>query len=240
MYPAAASAYDRAITVFSPDGRLFQVEYAREAVRRGATSIGLIYDAGVLLAAEKTLESPLIKLQSMQKIFKVDDHLGIATSGLVADARRLVDYGRYIAQREKMIYKRPIDTEYLTKSICDLVQEYTQFGGTRPFGAALLVAGVDGEGKHLFKTDPSGGFYETYACAIGSGESEVEAFLEKKYKEKLPYDSALELILNCLYLKNKQLSGDNVDIAVIDEKTKKITFLEKNTLDKEIQKLRKK
>jgi len=157
MYPAS-SAYDRAITVFSPDGRLFQVEYAREAVKRGTTAIGLVYKDGGILATDKSLDSKLIKAESIEKIFKIDDHIGAATSGLVADARRIVHYARVEAQREKVAYNEPVTIEALTKNVCDLKQMYTQYGGTRPFGTALLVIGVDDTGPRLFETDPSGAF----------------------------------------------------------------------------------
>jgi len=109
MYPVSSQAYDRAITVFSPDGRLFQVEYAREAVKRGTTALGIVYKDGVLLAIAKVVASKLLKSESIEKIFKIDDHIGAATSGLVADARRLIDFARESAQEERFIYNAPID-----------------------------------------------------------------------------------------------------------------------------------
>src|SRR3989344_2131555 len=163
MMPASASAYDRAITVFSPDGRLFQVEYAREAVKRGTTALGIVYKDGVLLGIEKNIASKLLKGESIEKIFKIDDHVAAATSGLVADARRLVDDARVKSQQEKYTYWQPILIETLTKTVCDLKQNFTQYGGVRPFGAALLITGIDESGKHLFETDPSGAMNEWYA-----------------------------------------------------------------------------
>ncbi|MCK5547383.1 MAG: archaeal proteasome endopeptidase complex subunit alpha, partial [Thermoplasmata archaeon] len=149
-------AYDRAITVFSPDGRLFQVEYARVAVTRGTTTTGLKFKNGVALLADKRIASRLMEASSIEKIFQIDEHIGCATSGLVADARALVDYARVIAQINKVTYSEKISVEMLVKKICDYKQSYTQYGGVRPFGTALLVAGADSEGINLFETDPSG------------------------------------------------------------------------------------
>src|SRR2546428_6308857 len=134
-------AYDRAITVFSPDGRLFQVEYARVAVTRGNTTVGLKFKDGIVLMADKKIGSRLVETSSIEKIFQIDEHVGAATSGLVADARVLVDYARLVAQINKVTYSEKIGVDLLVKRICDYKQNYTQYGGVRPFGTALLVAG---------------------------------------------------------------------------------------------------
>lgn len=235
MYPASPSAYDRAITVFSPDGRLFQVEYAREAVKKGTTALGMVYKDGVLLAVDKNITSKLLKGESIEKIFQIDEHIGVATSGLVADARRLVDHARIIAQEERLTYGKPIDVQILTQDICDLKQAYTQFGGARPFGASLLITGVDDEGARLFETDPSGAFNELYATAIGGGKTEAEAFLEKEYKEGLSFDEAVTLALKTLKkVGTKKISKETVDIYYITKKKRKYTKLEKEDLQKYI------
>ena len=144
--------YDRAITVFSPDGRLFQVEYAREAVKRGTTAIGIKAKNGVALLVDKRVTSRLLEASSIEKIFRVDEHIGAATSGLVADARVLIDRGRVEAQINRIVYDEPISVETLAKRICDFKQTYTQFGGVRPFGTALLIAGVYNGKNYLFET----------------------------------------------------------------------------------------
>ena len=153
---AGQMAYDRAITVFSPDGRLFQVEYAREAVKRGTTTVGLKFKDGAVLIVDKRIASRLMEPKSIEKIFQIDGHIGCATSGLVADARVLVDQARVTAQVNKITYDEDISVEMLVKKICDYKQNFTQYGGARPFGTALLIAGVDDQGVHLFETDPSG------------------------------------------------------------------------------------
>src|SRR6266571_2330739 len=177
-------AYDRAITVFSPDGRLFQVEYARVAVTRGNTTVGLKFKNGIVLMADKKIGSRLVETSSIEKIFQIDEHVGAATSGLVADARVLVDYARLVAQINKVTY---------SERIGDYKQNYTQYGGVRPFGTALLVAGVDDLGTHLFETDPSGALVSYKAGSIGQGRQAVMELLEEKYKENMAQDDAMLL-----------------------------------------------
>ena len=241
MYPVSTQAYDRAITVFSPDGRLFQVEYAREAVKRGTTALGIIYKDGVLLAIAKVVASKLLKSESIEKIFKIDDHIGAATSGLVADARRLIDYARESAQEERFIYNAPIDVELLTRKICDLKQAYTQWGGARPFGAALLLTGVDDTGKRLFETDPSGAMFEWCAAAIGAKKAEAEKILEKEYDENMSFDDAVKLALKTLSeVSEKAVTSDAVDVSYINEKERQYTSLKKEEIDKYIKELGKK
>ncbi len=217
MYPTqAAQAYDRAITVFSPDGRLFQVEYAREAVKRGTTAVGIIYENGVLLGVDKASQSKLIVPESIEKIFKVDEHLGIATSGLVADARRLVEDARVSAQRSRLAYNEPISSSTLTRELCNTKQMYTQYAGARPFGAALLVAGVNEESK-LFETDPSGAFTEFSATAIGMGKPEVEKVFEKYYREGSGRKEAIELALRGLNrVATEPLRKENLEMITIE------------------------
>lgn len=235
MYPVSPSAYDRAITVFSPDGRLFQVEYAREAVKRGTTALGLIYRKGVLLAVDKHAASRLLKGESIEKIFQADSHIGIATSGLVADARRLVDLARVEAQEERLVYNQAVDVSTLTRRICDLKQSYTQWGGARPFGASLLITGVDDSGKHLFETDPSGAFNEQYATAIGEGKKEVEELFEKEYSEDLDFDSTVALALRALTLVgDRKISKDTTDLAYVDEKDRKYLRMNPQELERHI------
>src|SRR5436853_5220190 len=161
-------AYDRAITVFSPDGRLFQVEYARVAVTRGNTTVGLKFKNGIILMADKKIGSRLVETSSIEKIFQIDEHVGAATSGLVADARVLVDYARLVAQINKVTYSERIGVDLLVKRICDYKQNYTQYGGVRPFGAPLRGAGGVGPGTHVVETDPSGCLV---ACQAGSNAS---------------------------------------------------------------------
>jgi proteasome alpha subunit len=190
--------YDRAITVFSPDGRLFQVEYAREAVKRGTTTVGVKFDGGVVLIVDKRISSELVDPESIEKIFRIDDHIGCATSGLVADARVLVDRARMDSQMNKLSYEEDINVETLVKRTCDFKQNYTQYGGVRPFGTALLIAGVDETGAHLFETDPSGALMAYKASAIGAGRQTVMDHFEAHFEEGATQEDAITLGLEGL------------------------------------------
>lgn len=243
MYPMGPSAYDRAITVFSPDGRLFQVEYAREAVKRGTTAVGMVYAGGVLLAVDKNITSPLIVPESIEKIFLIDKHIGVAASGLVADARRLVDEARVRAQRNRIAYNEPIRVFTLTSELCDLEQVYTQYGGARPFGVSLLVAGIDGvDKKHrVFETDPSGAFTEYYAGSIGINKKEVEEIFEKKYRQGLSRDEAMNLALQALNnVSEGGIKTENIDMVVIEQDYRKISKEEIGIIIESIKKANKK
>lgn len=218
MQPNPAQAYDRAITVFSPDGRLFQVEYAREAVKRGTTAVGVRCKGGVVLLVDKRVASHLVVPQSIEKIFAIDRHIGCASSGLVADARALVDRARVEAQLNRVTYEERIPVETLVKKICDFKQSYTQFGGGRPFGTALLVAGMDDSGPHLFETDPSGALIEYGASAVGSGRPQAMETLEDGFKADLSRAAAVTLGLEALHAATDgKLNAEALEIAVVDE-----------------------
>lgn len=210
-------AYDRAITVFSPDGRLFQVEYAREAVKRGTTTVGLKFKDGAVLIVDKRIASRLIEPKSIEKIFQIDEHIGCATSGLVADARVLVDNARVTAQISKITYDERISVEMLVKRICDYKQNYTQYGGVRPFGTALLVAGVDDQGVHLFETDPSGALVSYKAGSIGAGRNVVMEVFEEHYQEGMEMEDAIVLGLQALKkaTEEENLNPKSVEIGVV-------------------------
>jgi len=219
-------AYDRAITVFSPDGRLFQVEYARVAVTRGTTTAGLKFKDGIVLMADKKIASKLMEPSSVEKIFQIDEHVGCATSGLVADARALVDFARIVAQINKVTYDEKISVDLLVKKICDYKQNYTQYGGVRPFGTALLVAGVDTQGNHLFETDPSGALVSYKAGSIGSGRNTVMELFEEKFEEDMLMDAAITLGLEGLSKSTEdKLNKQAVEIGVVKkgEKFKRLT-----------------
>ncbi len=218
--------YDRGITVFSPDGRLFQVEYAREAVKRGTTTVGIKTKEGVALVVDKRITSSLVETRSIEKIFHIDKKIGLATSGLVADARVLVDYARVVAQINRISYNERIEVPTLVKRITDFKQTYTQYGGVRPFGTALLVAGMDEEGPHLFETDPSGAFMAYKAVSIGMDRDEVEEIFNEEYDEDMSLDEAITLALKGLTKAgDTDINTRSLDIATIteDEDFKKLS-----------------
>ena len=215
--------YDRAITMFSPDGRLLQVEYAKTTVRQGSTAIGIRCKDGVLLVADKRIVDELIVVNTIEKTFKVDEHIAVAAAGILSDARVLVERAQLTAQQHKVTYDHPVDTLAVVKDICNLKQVTTQSGGYRPFGVSLLVAGVDDTGVRLFETDPTGIFFEYKASVIGEGEVVVDEMLHKEYKDNMTVKDGLKLAIKALNKALEELDAKRLDCAYIDAKTKKFT-----------------
>lgn len=202
------TAYDRAITIFSPEGKLYQVEYAFEAVKRGWTSLGLRTRDSVILAAEKRRVVPLLDIDSVMKINVVDEHIGVTFAGMGSDGRILVDYARLVAARHRLIYGEPSTVEYVVRAVSDVKQAYTQHGGVRPFGVSLIFGGIDGDGRtRLFRTEPGGQYFSYYAIAIGIGGEAAEAVLEKEYRYDMDFESALKLAVKALL--NSRLATSN-------------------------------
>ncbi|MFA6333223.1 MAG: archaeal proteasome endopeptidase complex subunit alpha [Methanoregula sp.] len=216
MQPQYQMGYDRAITVFSPDGRLYQVEYAREAVKRGTTAVGIKAKDGVVLIVDKRINSKLLEASSIEKIFKIDEHIGVASSGLVGDARALVDRARVECQINRVSYDEPIEVEALSKKLCDHMQNLTQYGGIRPYGTALLIAGVsDGECR-LFETDPSGTLLEYKATSIGIGRPAAMKVFEEEFNPGSGIKDAILLGLKALHSATEgKFDVDTVEIGVI-------------------------
>jgi len=211
-------AYDRAITIFSPEGRLYQVEYALEAVRRGKTAIGIKASNGAVIGVHKEATSPLMDLEQIQKIYMVDKHIGCAIAGLHADARVLVDFARVQSQINQITYGEPIDVEVLTKKVCDLKQNYTQIGGIRPFGVSLLIAGTDEQGPHIFTTDPSGSYWSWRAAAIGFNSEAAREFLAKHYKPSIKLEpGAVKLCIDTLrHVVEEKLDEEGMEVSIVD------------------------
>ncbi|MFZ8854794.1 MAG: archaeal proteasome endopeptidase complex subunit alpha [Thermofilaceae archaeon] len=224
MFPAAPMAgYDRAITIFSPEGRLYQVEYAYEAVKRGMTALGVKAVDGVVLAVEKKSTSPLV--EGAEKIKKIDDHVGVAFAGLFGDARVLIDQARIYAQTHRLVYGEPIPIEMLVKRICDIKQVYTQHGGVRPFGVAFLFAGIDRKGVHLIQTDPGGTYLRCKARAIGAGAQRALDLFVKEYRDDIKIDEAALLALRGLREAMEEgFSPENIELAKIDIYNKNFTI----------------
>ncbi len=209
--------YDRAIVTFSPDGRLFQVEYAREAVKRGTTSIGVVFKGGVVLAAIRHVPPLGITNSGSDKVHQIDDHLGTATSGFLADGRVLIDTARMKAQVFKLTYDEPINVVGSVKDISDRMQLFTQYGGVRPYGVALLIGGVDEHGPQLFEIDPSSTYYGWKAQAIGRGAAESLKVLRKSWRENMDEEDAIKLVLQAMRAGEKEAKPNEVELAVVKE-----------------------
>lgn len=231
--------YDRAITVFSPNGRLYQVEYAREAIKKGTVSVGIKYKDGVLLAVDKNITDTLMVAESTEKIFQIDEHVGTATSGLVADGRKLVDKMRIDAQSHRLTYGEKISVDVLVKKINDYQQMFTQIGGLRPFGVAILLGGVNGDGgTKLYETDPSGSFWEYYATAIGERSQQVKDIFRKKYSKEMSRDDAIALSLEALYKGTEEVFNvESIEIAYIEKRNGKYYRMTDEEVKKQIERV---
>lgn len=237
--PHQLMGYDRAITMFSPDGRLLQVEYAKKTVRQGSTAIGMACKDGVILVTDKRIVDKLIVAEAVEKIWKVDDHIGISASGIISDARVLIERAQVRAQQHRVTYDYPIDTLTIVQDIAALKQVCTQSGGLRPFGVSTLIAGVDTNGPRLFETDPTGIYFEYKASVIGEGEPEIEEILSKEYKESMTVQEGLRLCVSALVrVLDKKFSSERLDVAVISAEDKTYRKLDKQQLDKLLKEVR--
>lgn len=226
--------YDRAITMFSPDGRLLQVEYAKKTVKQGSTAIGIAYKNGVLLFTDKRITDSLIIADSIEKIWQIDDHMMATAAGIISDARVLIDRAQVKAQQHKITYDSPIDVLSIVKDLCALKQVCTQSGGLRPFGVSLLVAGMDpADGPKLYETDPTGIYFRYKAAVIGEGDVEAEEVLKKGYKENMSKEDAIKLATSAMlkFLK-KDFSLDRIEAAYIEEPEEKFRKISRKELER--------
>ena len=206
-------------------------------MKRGTTTAGLKFRDGVVLVCDKRIASRLIIPESIEKMFKIADHIGIATSGLVADARQLVARARVESQVNRITYAADIPVDVLVKKLCDFKQSFTQYGGSRPFGTALLIGGVDDNGIHLYETDPSGAYQSYHAGAIGSGRNSVVEYFEQNWKEGLTLNAAMKMGLEALRDANdSELNRDAVEVVVVDQNG--YSILNRDDVNKQIDRLK--
>lgn len=233
---ASKSEYDRGVNTFSPEGRIFQIEYALEAIKLGSTSLGIRTPAGVLLAAEKRVPSCLVVPSSLNKIMEIDSHILAVMSGMVADARILVEHARIEAQNHRFTYDEPIRVESCTLATCDLSIQFGESGGkkklmSRPFGVSLLIAGVDEKGPQLWQTDPSGTFTEFDAQAIGAGGEAAQTVFNERYHHNMTIEEAETLAVDILkQVIEEKLTKDNIEIGVILASTGKARMYDPSTI----------
>jgi proteasome alpha subunit len=222
MYPVSrkGSAYDRVATMFSPDGRLYQVEYAGKIVEQGTIGAGVVYADGVLFGVDKKVSSKLILPESIEKLFKIDEHIGAISAGLVGDARRLVQIARKEAQENKMYYEEKILVETLVKQLSAVKQLFTQYAGMRPFGVSFVIGGVDDSGMRLFETEPSGALAEYKAIAIGKGRKEAMKLFEKEYRDAMGLEEAVRVVASALEKgldEKEKLDVNRLDFAFVSK-----------------------
>ncbi len=231
--PHQLMGYDRAITLFSPDGRLLQVEYAKKTVKQGSTAIGFACKDGVLLVTDKRIVDKLVVADAVEKIFQVDDHMMATASGILSDARVLIERAQMRAQQHRVTYDSPVDILSIVKDLANLKQICTQSGGLRPFGVSLLIAGIDEDGPKLFETDPTGIFFQYNATVIGEGEALVEELLHKEYKKTLTIEQCLILAIKALSkLLGKDFSVDRIDAAYVETDKPKMVKIAKDKIER--------
>lgn len=225
--PSNYMAYDRAIVVFSPDGRLLQVEYARQMVKNGSTAIGIKLSNAVLLGAVK-IKMPLAVPDSYKKIYDIDNHIGFACAGSLADARELVGLARVKSQVNRITYGEQVSVASLTKHVCDRKHMVTQYAGVRPYGVGLLIGGIDETGPKLFETEPSGTMIEWKAQAIGRGAEKAKKVLNAGYKDGMSIEDGIKLLLKAVKAGEKNITAENIDIvAVKKDKIQKVSLSKK-------------
>nr|AIF03483.1 proteasome endopeptidase complex subunit (psmA, prcA) [uncultured marine thaumarchaeote KM3_167_H09] len=227
----ASRGYDMTPTMYSPDGRIYQVEYAIETVKRGTIAIGVQTKEGVIIAVEertRDLQVPNIT----QKIFQIDDHIGAAAAGYIPDARVQIDNARFFSQSNKLTYDEPVEVEMVAKHLADQSHQFTQYSGVRPFGVALIIAGIDRNGTKVFVTDPSGTYVNFAAVAIGGNSDEVTGFLEKNYKNDMLLNDAASLAVAAINLKGDEKDVKHIKMSRIRSDTKLLESVSSGELEK--------
>ena len=221
--------YDKATVIFSPDGRIIQVEYAREAVKMGSTAVGIKTDQYVVLAGQKR---SFELIESADKVFKIDDHIASTFSGYSADGRALLQRARIEAQIERITYGEMIDPEVLSEKIGDYLQSFTQYGGVRPFGIAVLFGSVYERETSLYFIDPGGAIFSCLATAIGSNEAAAKEVLKKGYKRNLTKKAAIKLALDALKAAVEEDETKLIaEMAVIETKDGLVQVLSQKDID---------
>ena len=226
--------YDRAATLFSPDGRLLQVEYADKAVRLGPASVGMICSDGVILLADRRIKDSLLVPNSLIKVYEIDNHVIGTAAGILSDARVLIEKAQVFAQQHRVTYDTPADTETIMKEMSNIKQKFTQYGGVRPFGVSLMIAGVDEENEcKLFISDVTGNYFGFKASAIGENEEKIKELLRKQYKDSLTIEHGIKVILNILKkVLGKEFDLERFELAYIKTKGEKLVKLEGQELAK--------
>jgi len=228
-----AMGYDRAATMFSPDGHLLQVEYAEKTVRLGSSSIGLVCTDGVVIVSDRRINDKLILPESANKIYEIDSHIISSAAGILSDARVLIERSRVLAQQNRVTYNSPIEVEEIIREIANVKQQFTQYGGARPFGVAILIAGIDNDGPKVFSSDITGNYFSYYSMAIGENDEKIKEMLRLKYNKNLNINGGLKLALEIF----KEILGKNFelsrfDVAYVNKDEKKNRRLDETALKK--------
>ena len=222
-----AMGYDRTATMFSPEGHLLQVEYAEKTVRLGSSSIGMVCVDGVFILADKRNEDKLVVPSSAQKVHEIDDNLIASVAGITSDARILIERAQIVAQQHRITYDSPIEPELIIKEIANIKQQFTQYGGARPFGVSFMLAGINSKKGELFTSDITGNYFSYFANAIGENDEKIKEILREKYKKDLTIKDGVKIVLKIFEeIQGKKFDIKRFELGYISLNDKKITMLE--------------
>lgn len=207
-----AMGYDRAATMFSPDGHLLQVEYAEKAVRVGSASVGLKCKDGIVIIADRRVRDKLIAPESANKVYEVDEHIVATASGLLSDARVLIDHAQVLAQQNRITYGSPVEPVAIIRMIADRMQMFTQYGGARPYGVVFIVAGINKGRPYLYTSDVVGNYLSYKANAIGEHDEKIKEILRKEFREEMSIDEGIRFSLKIF----REILEKNFDLSRFD------------------------
>ena len=207
-----AMGYDRTATMFSPEGTILQVEYAQKTVRLGSASIGMVCSDGVVIIADKRMKDKLVVQKSANKVFEIDSHIIASAAGIVSDARVLIERAQLLAQQHRITYDSPIEPELVIKEMSNMKQQFTQYGGARPFGVSLMVAGIRAKKPELYTSDITGNYFSYHANAIGENDEKLREKLRETYKPELNIKKGVKLALEIF----KEVQGKSFDLERFD------------------------
>ncbi len=222
-----AMGYDRTATMFSPEGKLLQVEYAEKAIRLGSSSIGMVCSDGVMILADKRIEEPLMVKKSSSKISEIDSHIIASSAGIVADARMLVEKAQLLAQQHRVTYDSPIEPEIIIKEISNIKQQFTQYGGARPFGVSMMIAGINSGKPEIYTSDVTGNYFSYHANAIGENDEKIKESLREKYEKSLTIKKGAKIALNIFReSQSNKFKAERFELVYIKKDDVKIEKLE--------------
>jgi proteasome alpha subunit len=222
-----AMGYDRTATMFSPEGHLLQVEYAEKTVRLGSSSIGMVCSDGVFILADKRVEDKLIVKESANKISEIDSHVIASSAGILSDARILIERVQVLSQQHRVTYNSPIEPELVIKDIANTKQQFTQYGGARPFGVSMMVAGINGKKAELFVSDITGNYFSYYANVIGENDEKIREELREKYKQTLTIKQGVKLALEIFEkIQGNKFNMKRFELIYINKEDVKLKRLE--------------
>ena len=219
--------------MFSPEGHLLQVEYAEKTVRLGSSSVGMVCSDGVFIIADKRIEDKLIVKKSTNKIYEIDSHLIASVAGIIADARVLIEKAQVLSQQHRITYDSSIEPELVIKDISNIKQQFTQYGGARPFGVSLMVAGINSDKPELYTSDITGNYLSYNAHAIGENDEKIKDKLREKYKEGLTIKQGVKLALEIFEeIQEKKFNIDKFELVYISKDEKNLQRLEGEEINK--------